>query len=169
MVIECTKETVPFVHGLGSTTILPKNGFFASKSKQSARRSGEDESVSDKRQRSPLPPHFVLAQNHSKKCGGNSDGRNDSYTERLLTARKGPPARSKISWDSPLHRLYHVQTVPLLQKPSADCSLSRCCAKLLRITLSIRPIRHPAEFRFVRADLPLPDDRTAPLLSQGSG
>jgi hypothetical protein len=59
------------------------------------------ESIPDKRQRSPLSPHFVLAQNHSKKCGGNSDGRNDSYMERLLTARRGPSARSKIFWDSP--------------------------------------------------------------------
>ncbi|OME91923.1 hypothetical protein BK123_14850, partial [Paenibacillus lautus] len=41
----------------------------------------------------------VLAQNHSKKCGGNSDGRNDSYMERLL----GPPARSKIFWDTPFN------------------------------------------------------------------
>ncbi|GIO97057.1 hypothetical protein J14TS5_21430 [Paenibacillus lautus] len=49
--IECTKETVPFGNGLGSTSILPKNGFFASKSKQSARRSGEDESIPDKQQR----------------------------------------------------------------------------------------------------------------------
>ncbi|MBT2765341.1 hypothetical protein, partial [Paenibacillus sp. ISL-20] len=30
-----------------------------------------------------------------------SDGRNDTYMERLLTARRGPPARSKIFWDGP--------------------------------------------------------------------
>lgn len=51
----------------------------------SARRSGEDKSIPDTRQR---------------------DGRNDWYTERLLTARRGPPARSKIFWDSPLRLSY---------------------------------------------------------------
>ena len=95
------KETVPFVNGGSYFHFTKKRFLFVCLKYIFAQSSGEDETIPDKRQRSPMPPHFVLAQNHSKKCGGNSDGRNDSYMERLLTARRGPTARSKIFWDSP--------------------------------------------------------------------
>ena len=62
------KSNRSFVNGLGRTSILQKNGFFASKSKEYARCSGDDESIPDKRQCSPMRPHFILDQNDVYSC-----------------------------------------------------------------------------------------------------
>lgn len=46
------------------------------------RTSGADESIPEKRMRSPLFPNFYIGNCHFMKFGNNSDRRNDTYAER---------------------------------------------------------------------------------------
>ncbi|PCL92315.1 hypothetical protein CPZ30_16450 [Paenibacillus lautus] len=49
-----------------------------------ARSSGADESIPEKRQRSPLPSDFYNRYIQQEKSEGNSDWRNDTYAQRPL-------------------------------------------------------------------------------------
>ncbi|WP_430161796.1 helix-turn-helix domain-containing protein [Paenibacillus lautus] len=68
-ILNVQKKPFLFVNGLGRTSILPKNGFFTSKI---------------------LSNLHGVAERTNRFRTSNSDGRNDSYMEHLLTARKRP-------------------------------------------------------------------------------